>query len=318
MYTGRRLDEDTGLYHYRARAYDPETGRFLQRDTLEYVDGPNTHAYTSDSPVGRNDPQGLKEIPLPANGKDPETAYSNWSNRRDVQAVTEEINNWYRRESKSSEDYYTGGVYGWTDVDFPASSVSGPYITRSEEVFIDTWFTRIRRFRRESCGGGRRSMRQWHAVAEAIVNWPESIDPNVYLPSPTHYDQWDGTQKSMWNTFIAALRAHEQGHAKRMSDDWRDNGHEFTDGADSQTVYGVAWADDQDTAEQSALDQAQQAADLLLSRARDWVLGRENGRRHYKKGQAPSDAARTSDEGKPGNGLHMVLPWPSNTGTKKK
>jgi RHS repeat-associated protein len=39
MYTGRRLDEETGLYYYRARYYDSALGRFISRDSLGYVDG---------------------------------------------------------------------------------------------------------------------------------------------------------------------------------------------------------------------------------------------------------------------------------------
>jgi RHS repeat-associated protein len=35
-FTGRFLDEEAGLYYYRARYYDPATGRFLQRDPLGY------------------------------------------------------------------------------------------------------------------------------------------------------------------------------------------------------------------------------------------------------------------------------------------
>jgi RHS repeat-associated protein len=38
-FTGRRLDDETGLYHYRARYYDSELGRFVSRDSLGYVDG---------------------------------------------------------------------------------------------------------------------------------------------------------------------------------------------------------------------------------------------------------------------------------------
>lgn len=36
-YTGREWDAATGLYHYRARAYDAETGRFLQEDPAGVV-----------------------------------------------------------------------------------------------------------------------------------------------------------------------------------------------------------------------------------------------------------------------------------------
>jgi RHS repeat-associated protein len=37
LFTGRRLDPETGLYYYRARYYDPVQGRFLQRDPTGYL-----------------------------------------------------------------------------------------------------------------------------------------------------------------------------------------------------------------------------------------------------------------------------------------
>ncbi|WP_419194821.1 RHS repeat-associated core domain-containing protein [Novipirellula herctigrandis] len=38
-YTGREYDVALGLYHYRARMYDPVAGRFCSRDPIGYVDG---------------------------------------------------------------------------------------------------------------------------------------------------------------------------------------------------------------------------------------------------------------------------------------
>jgi RHS repeat-associated protein len=59
LFTGRQLDEEDGLYFYRARYYDAAKGRFLQRDPLGYFDGMNLYAYVRDNPVNRADPSGL-------------------------------------------------------------------------------------------------------------------------------------------------------------------------------------------------------------------------------------------------------------------
>jgi RHS repeat-associated protein len=78
LYTGRRLDDETGLYYYRARHYSPSLKRFVQRDPLEYVDGPNALAYCRSAPVSRHDPLGMEgETPTPSEGRTPYDAYVN-------------------------------------------------------------------------------------------------------------------------------------------------------------------------------------------------------------------------------------------------
>jgi len=59
MFTGRRFDIEIGLYYYRARYYDPYTGRFLQTDPIGYGDGINWYSYCGNNPLGRIDPSGL-------------------------------------------------------------------------------------------------------------------------------------------------------------------------------------------------------------------------------------------------------------------
>ncbi|HOC93964.1 MAG TPA: RHS repeat-associated core domain-containing protein [bacterium] len=56
-YTGRHWDPVARLYHYRARAYDPDTGSFLQHDPIPAA---NPYAYTDNDPVNFTDPLGLK------------------------------------------------------------------------------------------------------------------------------------------------------------------------------------------------------------------------------------------------------------------
>jgi RHS repeat-associated protein len=57
-YTGRWFDEESGLYYYRARAYDPVKGRFLERDPLGYAAGANLFEYARTNPITSVDPLG--------------------------------------------------------------------------------------------------------------------------------------------------------------------------------------------------------------------------------------------------------------------
>ncbi len=57
-FSGRRLDEETGLMYYRARYYSAEMGRFMSRDPLGYVDGLNMYAYVGNNPLNFVDPTG--------------------------------------------------------------------------------------------------------------------------------------------------------------------------------------------------------------------------------------------------------------------
>ena len=66
QYTGREND-NTGLYFYRARYYDPQLKRFLSSDPIGLAGGLNTYSYAENSPLNFIDPYGLWAIgdPLP-------------------------------------------------------------------------------------------------------------------------------------------------------------------------------------------------------------------------------------------------------------
>jgi RHS repeat-associated protein len=58
QFTGRQYDAESGLYHYRARAYSPDIGRFMQQDPAGMVDGANMYAYVVNNPVNYKDSSG--------------------------------------------------------------------------------------------------------------------------------------------------------------------------------------------------------------------------------------------------------------------
>jgi len=59
-YGGYTFNAASGEYLVRHRSYEPELGRFLQRDPSGYADGMSLYLYASASPWGMLDPMGLE------------------------------------------------------------------------------------------------------------------------------------------------------------------------------------------------------------------------------------------------------------------
>jgi RHS repeat-associated protein len=58
-YTGREYDQETGMYFYRARYYDPKVGRFVTKDPISFNGGDvNLYAYVKNDPINLTDPEG--------------------------------------------------------------------------------------------------------------------------------------------------------------------------------------------------------------------------------------------------------------------
>ncbi len=67
-YRSYYFDEETGLYYLQTRYYDPELGRFISADSIEYLDpetlgGLNLYAYCGSNPVMAVDSTGSESVP---------------------------------------------------------------------------------------------------------------------------------------------------------------------------------------------------------------------------------------------------------------
>jgi RHS repeat-associated protein len=58
-FAGREYDTESGLYFMRSRYYDPQAGRFIQRDKIGLAGDLNLYAYAEGDPVNQRDPFGL-------------------------------------------------------------------------------------------------------------------------------------------------------------------------------------------------------------------------------------------------------------------
>jgi RHS repeat-associated protein len=60
LFTAREYDVETALYHYRARTYSPQLGRFAQFDPIDFAAGDtNLLRYADNQPTFLIDPLGM-------------------------------------------------------------------------------------------------------------------------------------------------------------------------------------------------------------------------------------------------------------------
>ena len=62
-FTSREFDTETGLYYYRARPYDPSTGRFITEEPIGFTPNSTTlYSYVLNNPINLVDPRGFQTL----------------------------------------------------------------------------------------------------------------------------------------------------------------------------------------------------------------------------------------------------------------
>jgi RHS repeat-associated protein len=59
---GREFDQESGLYYFRARYYDPQVGRFITEDPIKFAGGVNFYSFVDGNPINVIDPYGKQAI----------------------------------------------------------------------------------------------------------------------------------------------------------------------------------------------------------------------------------------------------------------
>jgi RHS repeat-associated protein len=75
------MDDDNGLLYMRARYYDPQVGRFINKDPIGYRGGLNLFAYAGSNPLNWIDPLGLEEFLISPLGISGTLAWGTWKEK---------------------------------------------------------------------------------------------------------------------------------------------------------------------------------------------------------------------------------------------
>jgi RHS repeat-associated protein len=77
-YTGQLNIPELSLFDFKARAYDPNLGRFLSADPAGYASDINSYAYVGNDPVNGTDPSGMTDIPEDLKLKEDIIPFPHW------------------------------------------------------------------------------------------------------------------------------------------------------------------------------------------------------------------------------------------------
>ena len=132
QYTGRESDQETGLYYYRARYYDPNVGRFISEDPIRFSGGEDFYPYVANSAPNFSDAFGLcKE-------RERELCRRQ-ANRRYIERMMENKKEAEERANEVGLDWFSEGIFTQGVEHF----LSGPVAIETGVSAIKKWTHKI-------------------------------------------------------------------------------------------------------------------------------------------------------------------------------
>ncbi|MCG3135660.1 MAG: hypothetical protein HMLKMBBP_03385 [Planctomycetes bacterium] len=310
LYTARQLDEETGLYYYRARMYSDALRRFIQRDPIEYASTPNSLGYVRAQATVLRDSTGLKEEPPPAN-EDTDHIHRHRESTDTQGSVTAQ---YWRLVIPGNDPVIMHRIYqsmagkhGIPEIpgEGRAQGFTKAHVTASEDSI--SYEVKERVVASHLCGqywAWRNSSKrdvgprpddtvvEYQATCSIAVSWSLRIEVTTPMPGKGYEPNdespgWSATQKAAWDTFVAALRQHESEHVKSMTKNFnaalRTLPKKFSSRSD--------WMSDAEAAKAQALERARasiEEARVTTERSiQDGELPFDLRTRHGKTGSNP-------------------------------
>jgi RHS repeat-associated protein len=111
------MDEGNGLFYMRARYYDPEVGRFINKDPIGFAGGLNLFQYVANNPVNKIDPEGegllLMGVCIGAFAlSGASTVYSVYELNKEAEPIEEKMTALLKRSKKCEDVEEMGKILG--------------------------------------------------------------------------------------------------------------------------------------------------------------------------------------------------------------
>jgi len=196
-FTGREWDPESGLYYYRARYYNPRTGRFLTKDPIGFGGGDvNLYRYVFNNPVRYRDPWGLWSEDVHSGIGNPNYGTYTWARQVGLSSQQAE---WIALGNNRTDVGYAG----WMPILGLQSRHFNQWPLNMKGDSRDYWAEiELRRavdyYKKGNCKAAFGHLgKGLHSIQDKIAHGDWDTGWHGFNPHPAWYDVWDDPRNSL-------------------------------------------------------------------------------------------------------------------------